>query len=95
MDDKTPEDFEDAIEEGNDPSPAAVAATRDLFTGKGVDVLVYNIQTEDAVTEDVRRIAEENGIRVVEVTETLPAGQDYVSWQRTAAQDLADALGVV
>jgi zinc/manganese transport system substrate-binding protein len=47
------------------------------------------------VTEDVRRIAEENGIRVVEVTETLPAGQDYVSWQRTAAQDLADALGVV
>ncbi|MDQ1182109.1 zinc/manganese transport system substrate-binding protein [Rhodococcus sp. SORGH_AS 301] len=95
VDDKTPEDFEDAIEEGNDPSPAAVAATRDLFTGKGVDVLVYNIQTEDAVTEDVRRIAEENGIRVVEVTETLPAGQDYVSWQRTAAQDLADALGVV
>ncbi|MGB3771393.1 MAG: zinc ABC transporter substrate-binding protein [Rhodococcus sp. (in: high G+C Gram-positive bacteria)] len=94
VEDKTPADFEDAIEQGSDPSPAAVAATRDLFTSKAVDVLVYNVQTEDAVTQDMRRIAEDNGITVVEVTETLPEGTDYLSWQLTAAQDLADALGV-
>lgn len=94
LDDRTPEDFENAIEEGNDPSPAAIAATRDLFTSRSVDVLVYNVQTEDNVTADVRRVAEENGVPVVEVTETLPEGVTYLEWQRGAAQSLADALGV-
>ncbi len=94
LDDRTPEDFENAIEEGNDPSPAAIAATRDLLTSRSVDVLVYNVQTEDNVTADVRRVAEENGVPVVEVTETLPEGVTYLEWQRGAAQSLADALGV-
>ncbi len=94
LDDRTPEDFENAIEDGNDPSPAAIAATRDLFTSRSVDVLVYNVQTEDNVTADVRRVAEENDVPVVEVTETLPEGVTYLEWQRDAAQSLADALGV-
>lgn len=90
----TPDDFVDAIEEGNDPSPASIAATRDLFTDREVEVLVYNTQTEDAVTSDIRATAESNDVPVVEVTETLPADTDYVTWQKDAAQSLADALGV-
>lgn len=92
LDDRTPEDFKDAIEEGNDPSPASIAATRDLFTSKSVKVLVYNIQTEDAVTQDIRSTSEAAGIPVVEVTETLPAGTTYIEWQTKAATDLRAAL---
>lgn len=92
LDDKTPEDFKDAIEEGNDPSPASIAATRDLFTSKSVKVLVYNIQTEDSVTQDIRSTSEAAGIPVVEVTETLPAGTTYIEWQTKAATDLRAAL---
>jgi zinc/manganese transport system substrate-binding protein len=92
LDDKTPEDFKDSIEEGNDPSPASIAATRDLFTSKSVRALVYNIQTEDAVTQDVRSQAEAAGIPVVEVTETLPEGLTYIEWQTKAADDLQAAL---
>jgi zinc/manganese transport system substrate-binding protein len=90
--DKTPEDFADAIEEGNDPSPASIASTRDLFTTKSVQVLVYNIQTVDSVTQDIRTTAETAGIPVVEVTETLPEGMTYIQWQTKAAEDLQAAL---
>ncbi|OZC46937.1 ABC transporter permease [Rhodococcus sp. 06-621-2] len=92
LDDRTPEDFKDAIEEGNDPSPASIAATRDLFTSNSVDVLIYNIQTQDAVTQDIRSTAEAANIPVVEVTETLPEGQTYIQWQTKAAEDLQAAL---
>ena len=92
LDDRTPEDFKDSIEEGNDPSPASIAATRDLFTSKSVRALVYNIQTEDAVTQDIRSTSEAAGIPVVEVTETLPAGMTYIEWQTKAATDLQAAL---
>lgn len=92
LDNRTPEDFQDSIEEGNDPSPASIAATRDLFTSKAVRALVYNIQTEDAVTRDIRAASEAAGIPVVEVTETLPAGMTYIEWQTKAAKDLQAAL---
>ncbi|MGW0173313.1 metal ABC transporter solute-binding protein, Zn/Mn family [Rhodococcus sp. NPDC003322] len=90
--DQTPADFTRAVEEGNDPPPAAIAATRDLLTGKKVAVLVYNSQTEDKVTRDIRSTAETAGLPVVEVTETLPDGLDYVQWQTETAERLAEAL---
>jgi zinc/manganese transport system substrate-binding protein len=92
VDDLTPREFEEAIEEGNDPSASAVATTRDLLTSKKVRALVYNIQTEDKVTEDLRKVAESAGIRIVEVTETLPDGLDYIQWQTRNAEALAKAL---
>ncbi|MFD4368930.1 metal ABC transporter solute-binding protein, Zn/Mn family [Rhodococcus sp. NPDC058521] len=91
--DMTPPEFTSAIEEGNDPAPAAIAETRRILTDKQVRVLVYNIQTQDQVTQDMRRTAEAASIPVVEVTETLPEGQDYIQWQTANANALATALG--
>ncbi|MET8875307.1 zinc ABC transporter substrate-binding protein [Nocardia sp. NPDC004604] len=90
--DLTPHEFQEAIEQETDPAPAAVAATRDLLTGKKVRALVYNIQTEDKITKDLRALAQSNGLPIVEVTETLPAGMDYIQWQTKNAQALAAAL---
>lgn len=90
--DVTPPDFTSAIENGNDPAPAAIAATRQLLTGKQVQALVYNVQTQDRVTQDVRATAESAGVPVVEVTETLPDGLDYIQWQTNTAESLAAAL---
>lgn len=90
--DETPADFTQAVEEGNDPPPAAIAATRDLLAGKKVTVLVYNSQTEDKVTRTLRSLAESSGVPVVEVTETLPDGVDYVQWQSRTADRLGAAL---
>lgn len=90
--DKTPHEFQEAIEQETDPSPAAVAATRDLITGKQVKAFVYNTQTTDKITQDLRTAAQNAGIAIVEVTETLPEGVDYVQWQTANAKALAAAL---
>lgn len=91
-DDRTPHPFEEAIEQGTDPAPADVAAVRGLLTGKQVHALVYNIQTEDKTTQDVAATAKAAGIPVVDVTETLPQGTDYIGWQTRNAKALAAAL---
>ncbi|NMM91791.1 ABC transporter permease [Rhodococcus sp. SRB_17] len=92
LEDVTPEEFTSAIEDGNDPSPAAIAATRELLTDKKARALVYNVQTQDKVTQDMRSTAEKAGIPIVEVTETLPEGLDYIQWQTQTAESLANAL---
>lgn len=92
VEDRTPHEFQEAIEQETDPAPAAVAATRELLTGKQVRALVYNVQTQDKITEELRSIAESAGIPVVEVTETLPSGVDYIQWQTSNAEALAAAL---
>ncbi|WP_306363809.1 metal ABC transporter solute-binding protein, Zn/Mn family [Nocardia sp. CC227C] len=91
-DDRTPHEFQEAIEQGTDPSPASVAVVRDLLTDKQVRALVYNIQTEDKTTKELKAMAESAGIPVVEVTETLPEGLDYIQWQTRNAEALATAL---
>ncbi|MFC3964198.1 metal ABC transporter solute-binding protein, Zn/Mn family [Nocardia jiangsuensis] len=90
--DLTPAEFQEAIEQETDPAPAAVAATRDLLTGKQVRVLVYNVQTEGRITQDLRGLAQQNSIPVLEVTETLPDGVDYIAWQTANAEALATAV---
>ncbi|WP_442790914.1 metal ABC transporter solute-binding protein, Zn/Mn family [Nocardia sp. NBC_01327] len=91
-DDRTPHSFQEAIEQGTDPSPADVATVRDMLSSKQVRALVYNIQTEDKTTKDMRATAQKAGLPVVEVTETLPQGLDYVQWMTRNAQSLATAL---
>lgn len=92
LDDVTPPDFTDAIENGTDPSPAAIAATRQLLVDKQVRVLIYNPQTQDRISREMRTAAESSGVPVVEVFETLPEGVDYIQWQARTAETLAAAL---
>ncbi|MGI5159109.1 metal ABC transporter solute-binding protein, Zn/Mn family [Microbispora sp. CA-102843] len=89
----TPEEFSEAIEEGNDVSPRVLRDTLALFTGKKVQALVYNSQTAGPETEKVREAATGNGIPVVPVTETLPSGKDYIGWMTANLDALGKALG--
>lgn len=89
---RTPEEFSEAIEEGGDVAPAVLQETLDLFSGGQVQALVYNEQTTGAETEQVLAAAEAAGVAVVPVTETLPEGEDYVSWMRGNIDTVAAAL---
>lgn len=90
--DKTPEGFANAIEEDTDPSPADLAAMLDLISTRQVSALLYNSQTETAVTKQLLDAANRASIPVVTVTETLPEGTDYLTWQRQTAEQLASQL---
>lgn len=89
---RTPEEFSEAVEEGDDVSPRALRQTLALFTGKQVRVLVENAQTSGPQTEQAVRAAKAAGIPVVSVTETLPKGKDYLSWMTANVEALAGAL---
>lgn len=90
--DKTPEEFSEAIEEGDDVSPKVLQETLALFTGKHVEALVYNAQTSGPQTEKSEQAAKAAGIPVVPVTETLPSGKNYLAWMTGNVDALANAL---
>lgn len=88
----TPDEFSEAIEEGDDVSVAVLRETLDLYADGAVDALVYNEQTSGPITEQVRAAAEDAGIAVVPVTETLPDGEDFVSWMQANIDAVSAAI---
>lgn len=90
--DKTPPGFTGAIEQDTDPAPVDVAAVLDLINARDVAAVLFNDQTVTEATRQVRRAAEQAGIPVVPLTETLPAGTDYLTWQSDTVKRLAAAL---
>ncbi|WP_434993780.1 metal ABC transporter solute-binding protein, Zn/Mn family [Arthrobacter sp. Ld5] len=93
LEDVTPEGFIEAIEEESDVPVAALEEMKTLVSGGGLAFLAYNGQTEGAQTEAVRSVAEEADLPVVEFTETLPDGEDYVSWMAGNTDSIEAALG--
>ena len=89
---RTPEAFSEAIEEGTDVAPAVLAKTLDLFDSGSVALLAYNSQTASSETEQVRTAAEANDVPVVEFTETMPDGADYVSWMTDNVSAISAAV---
>lgn len=93
--DKTPPGYRQAAANESDPSPADIQAFQKALAGGGIDVLIFNTQTEGSVSGQLRKAAEDAGVPVVEVTETVPPGQDsFVAWQDGQLEALAKALGV-
>ncbi|OII29523.1 ABC transporter substrate-binding protein [Curtobacterium sp. MMLR14_010] len=92
LDNVTPPDFSEAIEEGDDVPPAALNDTIKLFSGGEAKLLAYNEQTSSPETEQVEKAAKDADVPVVGVTETLPKGEDYVSWQQANIDAVQAAL---
>jgi len=93
LDNVTPDEFSEAIENETDVPAAVMDQTLKLFSTKQVKVLVYNEQTSGPETTKVQAAAAAAKIPVVPVTETLPAGKDYVSWMTGNLSAIRTALG--
>jgi zinc/manganese transport system substrate-binding protein len=88
----TPASFSEAIEEGDDVSPAVLNETLKMFTDGRVDLLAYNEQTSSPETEAVEKAATDADVAIVPVTELLPEGDDYISWQQSNIDAIKAAL---
>jgi zinc/manganese transport system substrate-binding protein len=88
----TPEEFSEAFEEGIDIPPTALRDTLALFINGDVVLLAYNDQTTSAQGEQVLSAATAAGVAVVPFAETLPEGQDYLSWMSANLEAVAEAL---
>jgi zinc/manganese transport system substrate-binding protein len=92
---QTPPGYQSASSNETDPSPADLDAFLRLLGDRGVDVLIYNTQTEGSLPKQIRAAAESAGIPVVDVTETVAPGADsFEAWQVNQLTALAKALGI-
>lgn len=90
----TPPSFAQSIEDGNDPSVADNQAMDTSLSGKAIKVLLYNGQVTSPATEAVKTLAQQNGVPVVGVTETLPpSDKDFQAWQLRQINEITTALG--
>jgi zinc/manganese transport system substrate-binding protein len=89
---RTPPAFAAAIENETDPAPADLASVLDMIDRRQVSALVVNPQTSTSAITRVRDAARRAGVPVTEVSETLPDGADYLSWQRNTVGQLLAAL---
>lgn len=89
----SPAAFMNAVSQGNDPPAATVAQFQQQVTQKQIAMLVYNMQTVTAITTNMRRLATDNGIPAVGVSETVvPADASFQDWQVTQLLALQNAL---
>jgi zinc/manganese transport system substrate-binding protein len=90
----TPASFAQAIEDGNDPSPADTAAMDSAISGRSVKVLLYNSQVTSPATQRVKAVAAASGVAVVGVAESIPASEPNLqTWQLDQARAILAALG--
>jgi zinc/manganese transport system substrate-binding protein len=90
--DRTPAAFTAANENETDPSPSDMASVLDLINHRQVSALLVNPQTATAAIDGLENAARRAGVPVTEVTETLPSGTDYLTWQRNTVNRLLVAL---
>ncbi|GAA1702504.1 zinc ABC transporter substrate-binding protein [Microbacterium sediminicola] len=88
----TPEEFSEAVEEGQDVPAATLLESIELLESGSVRVVITNGQVGGAETTQVIATAEEQGIPVIEFTETLPEGETYISWMQNNIAELQAAL---
>jgi zinc/manganese transport system substrate-binding protein len=88
----TPEEFQKAIEDGEDPSARSIAIQEDLFRTHKVKVLLYNLQTVTPITTRIQQLAKQAGVPIVGVSETLPPGKSYQQWMLSQLDELDKVL---
>jgi zinc/manganese transport system substrate-binding protein len=89
----SPPEFMNATAEGNDPPVSAVAEFHDQIDRKMIKVLVYNNQASTSVTTNLKQLAQQRGIPLVGVAETLqPVGATFQDWQVAQFTALESAL---
>ncbi len=85
--------FQTAVMNGTEPSPRAVAGFEKSLSDGSVRILFYNRQVETPTTRRLIGIAKANGVAVVGVTETMPAGKTIAGWFSGQIEEIGNALG--
>lgn len=88
----TPAEFSQAIEEGADAPALVVRDVIELVSGGSVAFLAYNEQTVGPQTEQVLAAAEAAGTPVVSFSELLPEGEHYLDWMAANLAAIEAAL---
>lgn len=89
----SPPAFTQAVAEGNDPPADSIVQFETQLKSGNVSVLVYNQQTVSPITENMKKLAAEQGIPVIGITETIqPPDVSFQDWMNAELMSLQNAL---
>ena len=86
------EKFALAVMNNAEPTPSEVAGFEDDLKGHKVKVMLFNAQASEPAVQRLVRMAKDNGIPVVGVSETEPANAIYQTWMLRQLDALDKAL---
>ncbi|HUH91813.1 MAG TPA: zinc ABC transporter substrate-binding protein [Casimicrobiaceae bacterium] len=84
--------FQQAVMNDTEPGARTIAAFEDDLRRHAVRALLYNTQTDAAVAQRMRDVANRAGVAVVAITETQPPGKTYPQWMLGQLDALERAL---
>lgn len=83
-------DFEKAIQNNTDPSPATVQQMTEGIKKHKIAFFVANSQTSSSTVDNFIKLAKQQNIPVLPVRETIPDKTTYLDWMTDNYQKLAD-----
>lgn len=83
-------EFEEAIENGTDPSPKTINKMTNEIKNKKIAFFVNNTQASSSTVKTFVKLAKENSLPVLNVRETIPNHMTYLDWMRENYQNLAN-----
>ena len=88
------ERFQLAVMNNTEPAASDVAAFESDLKNKRVKLFFYNSQASDTAAQRLLKIAQDNQIPVVGVTETQPPGKTFQEWMENELDAVQKALKV-
>lgn len=82
-------EFEEAVENGTDPSPKTINQMTNAINDKKISFFVNNTQASSATVNTFVKLAKKNNIPVLKVRETIPDNTTYLKWMQDNYQKLA------
>ena len=82
--------FEEAIENGTDPSPKTINEMNNAIKQKKIAFFVNNTQVSSSTVKSFVKLAKKNNVPVLNVRETIPNNTTYLAWMKENYQKLAD-----
>ncbi|MBS9336723.1 metal ABC transporter solute-binding protein, Zn/Mn family [Fructobacillus papyrifericola] len=86
------DDFAEAVAEDTDPTPAVLKEVQNALKAHKVDFVVQNTQTTGGDVSKLVKLAKQESIPVVNVTETSPDKTSYVDWKLSELNQIEKAL---
>ena len=83
-------EFEEAIENGTDPSPKTINEMNNSIKQKKIAFFVNNTQASSSTVKTFVKLAKKNNVPVLNVRETIPNNTTYLAWMKENYQKLAD-----
>lgn len=80
--------FEEAIENGTDPSPQMIQEMLTAIKNHKIAFFVNNVQASSSTVDNMVKVSKNNDIPVINVRETMPDHTSYLTWMRESYRKL-------